>query len=158
MGFMQASVLGFSGIRLLPPTQCPCLFLLTAPPKAAKSDEETLETPQKNSNRKGKVKKSKKVQNPVRAMGAPSEGNSSSSLQGESWGWETHHSTVPKTPAAEPHPRGDWELGKEGSFWQVWIWGHHPLSHCRQKRRGPHHPSSRWTTWRSLCCGLHHRE
>uniref|UniRef100_A0A8B9W4X4 Tubby-like protein n=1 Tax=Anas zonorhyncha TaxID=75864 RepID=A0A8B9W4X4_9AVES len=41
-----------------PPCSCP--VLLTAPPKAADSEEETLESPQKNSNKKGKGKKSKK--------------------------------------------------------------------------------------------------
>lgn len=46
-------------VSVFPPCSCP--VLLTAPPKAADSEEETLESPQKNSNKKGKGKKSKKV-------------------------------------------------------------------------------------------------
>ncbi|XP_064894540.1 tubby-related protein 1 isoform X3 [Columba livia] len=42
-----------------PPVPCP--FLPAAPPKVAESEEETPGTPQKNSNKKGKGKKSKKV-------------------------------------------------------------------------------------------------
>lgn len=67
-GPMPSLVLGFGEVRLFsPPSLYP--FLPAAPPKAAESEEETLETPQKNSNKKGKGKKSKKVQKTPQSRG-----------------------------------------------------------------------------------------
>lgn len=67
---MLSLILGLSEIRIFS-LLCPCLFLSTVPPKGAESEEETPETLQKNSNKKGKAKKSKKVQKTPQSHGDP---------------------------------------------------------------------------------------
>lgn len=69
---------GVQRSQALYPPPVPCPFLPSAPPKVAESEEETPETPQKNSNRKGKGKKSKKVQNTPWSCRGPLDGGGSS--------------------------------------------------------------------------------
>lgn len=83
---MLSLILGLSGVRIFS-LLCPCLFLPTVPPKGAESEEEASESLQKNTNKKGKAKKSKKVQKTPQGRGIPSGWEkSSSSPQGGSGG------------------------------------------------------------------------
>uniref|UniRef100_A0A8C0US25 Tubby-like protein n=1 Tax=Cyanistes caeruleus TaxID=156563 RepID=A0A8C0US25_CYACU len=106
------------------------------PPKGAESEEETPETLQKNSNKKGKAKKSKKVQKTPQSQGdTPRVGEE----QLFPSGWvsfaaspsETHQS-VPKATRARGMDSKE-QLDGEGGG----LWDHHPLTQQQKEERPP---------------------